>query len=106
MVELLELASEDLAVLFARQFLVVDNLFSDLAVVQVVQIQLVLVAVLASQDEAIVHVDTVSANVDAHDWLASNHAGSHVPDKYLSVPSTGDNQVRLVLDILGADDSV
>ena len=106
MVELLELARENLAVLLRWQFLVVNDFLSDLSVVQVVQVQLVFVAVLTRQDEPVVHVNAVSADVDAYDWLAGHYTSAHVPDEHLCIPTAGNNQVRIILDVLGAHNSV
>lgn len=73
---------------------------------QVVKIQLVFVLVLTSQNEAIMHIDTIAANVDTNDGLAGNDASTDIPDKDLSVPTARDHKVGVILDVFSADDSV
>lgn len=60
---------------------------------------------LASQDEAVVHVDRVTSDERAND---ASHAlsSTDVPNLDVLVPASGDDKVGVLTDELGAEDTV
>ena len=103
---LLKLRAVQLHWLLRRQLLIKTDGLGLLSVAEVPQLQLLVGGLLASEDEAIVNINRVAANIWSIDAPHTASTIPHVPNFDVLVPTTGHNQIRVVLDELGAENSI
>jgi hypothetical protein len=68
------------------------------------QVQLIFILVLASQNKSIMNVDRVTANVQAYNFAYAG-SSSHIPDADLTIPTSRYDNIVILGHVFSADDT-
>ena len=68
------------------------------------QVQLIFIPVLASQDKSVMDVDRVTANVQAYNFTYAG-SSSHIPYADLTIPTSRYDNIMILGHVFSADDT-
>jgi hypothetical protein len=68
------------------------------------QVQLIFIPVLASQDKSVMDVDRVTANVQAYNFTYAG-SSSHIPDADLTIPTSRYDNIMILGHVFGTGDT-
>ena len=71
---------------------------------QVMQVQLIFIPILTSQDKSVMDVDRVAANVQAYNFTYAG-SSSHIPDADLTIPTSRYDNIMILGHVFSADDT-